>query len=229
MYEEQLSMDTATFKNDYTQLYCSMDYGIKNIFHCVPKNSVLRASFKAFNCMRHMLQFCCLFSMWCTLKYVRRKKRREREKKNMQILLIKCGPQNYFWNSFRGWVRKCPSWLSCYWSLNSPLQNWKNWFCFEGAHRLQCCVSWREFLLNLVLCVLWQSEWVLRSMNKSLAISEISDINMGSVNLFSAQMSFRMLTNMAHWWMGRPMGEQSALLCRMYWYDFSFVSQYCGH
>ena len=51
----------------------------KNIFHCVPKNSVLRASFKAFNCMRHMLQFCCLFSMWCTLKYVKRKKE-ERKK-----------------------------------------------------------------------------------------------------------------------------------------------------
>lgn len=71
MYEEQLSMNTATFKNDYAQLYCSMDYGMKKcFFHCVPKNSVLQASFKAFNCMRHMLQFCCLFSMRHTLKYV---------------------------------------------------------------------------------------------------------------------------------------------------------------
>lgn len=66
-------------------------------------------------------------------------------------------------------------------------------------------------------------------MNKSLAISEISDINMGSVNLFFAQMSFRMLTNMVHWWMGWPMGKQSALLDRTYWYNFSLVSQCYGH
>ena len=66
-------------------------------------------------------------------------------------------------------------------------------------------------------------------MNKSLAVSEISDINMGSVNLFFAQMSFRMLTNMVHWWMGWPMGKQSALLGRTYWYNFSLVSQCYGH
>lgn len=55
MYEEQLSMDTATFKSDYTQLTALWIMESKNIFHCVPKNAVLRASFKAFNCMRHML------------------------------------------------------------------------------------------------------------------------------------------------------------------------------
>lgn len=40
MYEEQLPLGTAIFKSDYTQLYCSMGYGIKIFFHCVPKNSV---------------------------------------------------------------------------------------------------------------------------------------------------------------------------------------------
>lgn len=54
------------------------------------------------------------------------------------------------------------------------------------------------------------------STDKPLAVSEIPDINMGFINLFSAQMSLRMLTNMVHRWVGWPMGEQSALLGRAY-------------
>lgn len=45
MYEEQLSMDTATFKNDYTQLYCSMDYGIKKYFSLCTKEFCFTGQF----------------------------------------------------------------------------------------------------------------------------------------------------------------------------------------
>lgn len=44
MYEEQLPLGTAIFKSDYTQLYCSMGYGIKIFFSLCTKEFCLRAS-----------------------------------------------------------------------------------------------------------------------------------------------------------------------------------------
>lgn len=66
MYEEQLPMGTVISKSDYTQLYCSMGYGIENIFFTVYQRILFTGQF----CIRHMPQVCRLFSMRRTLKYV---------------------------------------------------------------------------------------------------------------------------------------------------------------
>ena len=231
MYEEQLSTDTAIFKSDYTQLYCSVEHGIKSIFFTVYQRILFMGQF----CMRHMLWVCRLFSTWCSLKYVLPRTKGERGRGGRQG----GGGETDFW-----WTVVVETTFESHLeeeSGNAPagFQLLKSERPYAKLEKLilfwrftQTEVLWkldRVFIESGPLCftTVWMGVKIPRINLLSFPKSLI--INRSFVNLCSAQMSLRMLTNMMHWWVGWPMGKQSALLGRTFWVAFPFVSHCCGY